>query len=126
MAAHASDRLIERGEKPVRPILHYGTRYRMKPRHALTMLFLLAAALLASWWGRIEMRRWFAYRGERATIRQEVALQLSQAKQSTDAGHWRDAQVAVDRARLAADSDTSLFKATELEAFANNLDQAQS
>lgn len=117
--------MIKFEEKPNTLVLHYGTRWRIRPRHMLAAILVVALALVVSWWGQGEVKRWIGNRHARAMIRREVDQQLSQAEHSMESDHWSVAQLAIDRARFAANITPNLFGAAELKATSRRIDRAQ-
>jgi hypothetical protein len=71
------------------------------------------------------MRQWIADRHTRAATRIEIDQDLVRCTDSISHGQWMNAQVSIDRARLAASAFPTLFKPTELKTFATRIDQAQ-
>ena len=58
-------------------------------------------------------------------ISYKVDTNLEQAQQAIHQGHWADAQFAIDRARLAASADKSIFTTEDLHRFTQRIDQTQ-
>jgi general secretion pathway protein D len=58
-------------------------------------------------------------------IEYNVSTNLDQAHAAIQAGNWRDAQISIDRARLAASSDPAIFTPEELQRFTTRIDQTQ-
>ena len=61
-----------------------------------------------------------ARRGE---IHYNVQSNLDQARAAIAQGNWSDAQIAIDRARLAASADPSIFTPKEIRSLTNSIDQ---
>lgn len=62
---------------------------------------------------------------ERGEIQYNVRVNLEQAHNAIQDGHWKDAQVAIDRARLAASSDPTIFDAADIRRFNQQIDGTQ-
>jgi general secretion pathway protein D len=63
-----------------------------------------------------------ARRGE---INYNVQSNLDQARAAIQQGQWGNAQIAIDRARLAASSDPSIFQPSDIRRFNNEIDQTE-
>jgi tetratricopeptide (TPR) repeat protein len=107
------------------PVLGYGTKRYWNQRRVAGLVLLIAVAHPAAWWSRVEMRQWIADRRIRAVTRIQMDQNLSQCADSISHGQWRDAQVSIDRARLAACAYPDLFSRAELNAFTKRIDKAQ-
>ena len=111
--------------QPASAVLGYGTRLRVTWQHRLLLVLLLALVLPTSWWSSIRTRQWYAERQSRAAIGRQIDQNLSDSKQATSDGRWRDAQVAIDKASYAASSNSALFGIAEGQAFHTRIDEAQ-
>lgn len=64
-------------------------------------------------------------RARQSEITFQVQSNLDQAQTAIKQGHWRDAQISIDRARLAATADPTIFEPADLHKFTLRIDQAQ-
>lgn len=64
-------------------------------------------------------------KARRSEISYNVDTNLEQARSATQQGSWKDAQLSIDRARLAASADPSIFSSEELRRFTQRIDQTQ-
>jgi len=64
-------------------------------------------------------------RARQSEIQYQVQSNLDQARAAIQEARWGDAQIAVDRARLAANSDPSIFPPDQLHQFRNQIDQTE-
>ena len=70
---------------------------------------------------KVEARELEARRGE---IRYRVRTNLEDARAAIREHRWADAQIAIDRARLAATADPTIFQPQETRQFGNDIDGA--
>ena len=58
-------------------------------------------------------------------IRYQISSNLDQARQAIAQGRWADAKTSIDRARLAANADPTIFSADDVRRFTSQVDQAE-
>ena len=78
-----------------------------------------------AWLARPKLIAWNNERFLRNELRYQVLENLSEANQAIDQHAWATAQVSIDRARLAAASDPTLFTPNEISAFDRRFDSVQ-
>ena len=64
-------------------------------------------------------------RARQAEIEYNLQTNLDQAHAAIQQGRWKDAQVSIDRARLAASSDPTIFPPEAIQRFNSRIDQTQ-
>jgi hypothetical protein len=100
-------------------ILNYATRRRID-----WQVVIVTAVLPGVVWALFRTTQWIKENGPR---RMEIAYQintnLSEAGAETASGQFSEAQVAVDRARLAASADPTIFLSIEVSEFRRRIDQ---
>jgi len=64
-------------------------------------------------------------RARQGEIRYQISSNLDQARAAISQQNWADAKVAIDRARLAANADPTIFSADEVNRFKSQVDQTE-
>jgi hypothetical protein len=77
----------------------------------------VSGSLLAVYW-------YHDWNPRRREIRYQIRTNLANADASTLACYWADAQISIDRARLALSNDPSLFQSSEIRYFNWRIDRA--
>ena len=114
------------GSRPPTPILAYGSAPSKPWRFVIaTAIVALLLPGLFAWRNREEIRQWTLDRQQRAEIRGLIESNLRQADSDLSSARWSDAQIAIDRARLAASANPTIFHSKEIMGFYANCDSAQ-
>jgi tetratricopeptide (TPR) repeat protein len=110
-----------RAEPPV-PVLSYGVdpKRRIARRVVLgIVLFLLVFISSNSLYRHFHVS---ADTPEQAEMRYQVQANLDLAEIGTTNGNWADAQLAIDRARLAASANPTIFSSAQIRSFRHAID----
>ena len=100
-------------------ILNYATRRRID-----WQVVIVTAMLPGVMWVLIRAARWMKENGpRRMEITYQIDTNLSEACTEIASGQFSEAQVAVDRARLAASADPTIFLPLEVTQFRRRIDQ---
>lgn len=104
------------------PVLPYGLRRPRPLQTAAICCCFSLVAVLALWASTPALKEWAA---ERAEIRYQIDTNLDKARADIGAKQCADAQLCIDRARLAAAADPTIFSRLELLKFRSRIDEVE-
>lgn len=107
-------------------VLTYGSVRRPPWRWIVILAGLVVAVYALGWWAMPRVREWRDERARRAELEYQIQKNLDESAWSIQQEHWADAQISIDRARLASCADPTIFTPAEVAADRSRIDQAQS
>lgn len=100
------------------PVLPYGIARKHRWSAAVyTIVVMSAFGSVLCWRHREEIRQWNDDRRERAEIRSEFQQNIERGMTAISSAHWQEAQIDLDKARLAAGANPTLFRIEERQTF---------